>query len=100
MQEYQPANLFDKDSERIFFSSQHCREHCFSLENLDKPSPSRVSATKATLEAHRAAIPDKYREWLPIMSDEAALRLPDHQPWDHKMYLIEGQTPPCGPLHA
>lgn len=46
MQEHQPANLFDKDSERNVFSSQHCREHCFSLENPDKPLPSRISATK------------------------------------------------------
>ncbi|CCE34845.1 uncharacterized protein CPUR_08784, partial [Claviceps purpurea 20.1] len=34
------------------------------------------------------------------MTDEAALRLPDHQPWDHKIDLIEGQTPPSGPLYA
>ncbi|CCE34872.1 uncharacterized protein CPUR_08811 [Claviceps purpurea 20.1] len=100
MQQHQPANLFDKDTDRIIFSSSHCREHCHSLESLETPSPSRISAVKATLEASRAAIPDEWKPLVPLMSDEAVLRLPDHQPWDHKIELIEGETPPWGPLNA
>ena len=28
------------------------------------------------------------------------MRLPDHQPWDHKIDMVEGKSPPWGPLYA
>ncbi|WPJ59666.1 hypothetical protein SMAC4_13198 [Sordaria macrospora] len=34
------------------------------------------------------------------MSEEAAMRMPDHQPWDHKIDIIDDQTPPWGPVFA
>lgn len=34
------------------------------------------------------------------MSEEAATRLPDHQPWDHAVDLVEDKQPPWGPLYS
>lgn len=45
------------------------------------------------------AVPGKFREFLPIMSAEAATRVPDHQPWDHTIELKEGAKPTWGPLY-
>jgi len=37
-------------------------------------------------------IPQEFRKYAKVFSDEEAQRLPKHQPWDHKIDLIPGQT--------
>jgi len=37
-------------------------------------------------------IPLEFRKYVKVFSDEEAQRLPKHQPWDHKIDLIPGQT--------
>jgi len=37
-------------------------------------------------------IPLEFRKYAKVFSDEEAQRLPKHQPWDHKINLIPGQT--------
>jgi len=36
-------------------------------------------------------IPVEFQKYKKVFSDEAAQRLPKHQPWDHKIDLIPGQ---------
>ncbi|CCE34914.1 uncharacterized protein CPUR_08853 [Claviceps purpurea 20.1] len=102
MQQHQPVNLFDKDANLIAFSSDYCRKHCCTPANLQPPPDTRGAATKATwiATASLATVPEDFRHYIPIMTEEAALRLPDHQPWDHKIELIDGKQPPWGPLYA
>jgi len=37
-------------------------------------------------------IPLEFRKYVKVFSDEEAQRLPKHQPWDHKIDLLPGQT--------
>ena len=43
-----------------------------------------------------AKILNKFRQYLPIMINDAAVRFPDQKPWDHKIKLIAGKIPPKG----
>ena len=45
-------------------------------------------------------IPVEYHEFLPLFSEALAKNLPPHQPYDHKIPLREGFTPPFGPLYS
>jgi len=44
-------------------------------------------------------IPEEFRGYLDIMSQEAAEALPAHQPYDCKIDLKEGETAPWGPIY-
>jgi len=37
-------------------------------------------------------IPPEFKKYAKVFSDEEAQRLPKHQPWDHKIDLLPGQT--------
>lgn len=101
LQQHQPSEFWNKEAHRISFASPYCREHCTSRAVLGiTPASEAVAASKVTLDAALAKVPEQFREFIPIMSEEAALRLPDHQPWDHQIDIIEGKSPPWGPLFA
>jgi len=44
-------------------------------------------------------IPVEYHEFLPLFSEGLAKNIPPHWPYDHKIPLQEGFTPPFGPLY-
>jgi len=44
-------------------------------------------------------VPAEYHEFLPLFSEPLAKNLPPHRPYDHKIPLREGFTPPFGPLY-
>jgi transposase InsO family protein len=44
-------------------------------------------------------IPKEYHEFLPLFSEALAKNLPPHRPYDHRIPLREGFTPPFGPLY-
>ena len=39
-----------------------------------------------------SAIPEKYRSFTKVFSEEASHQLPAHRPWDHAIDLIPGKT--------
>ena len=45
-------------------------------------------------------IPKEYHEFLPLFSKEVTETLPPHRPYDHKIKLQEGFTPPFGPIYS
>jgi len=45
-------------------------------------------------------VPAEYQEFLPLFSETLAKNLPPHRPYDHKIPLREGFTPPFGPLYS
>jgi len=45
-------------------------------------------------------VPKEYHEFLPLFSEAVAKALPPHRPYDHKIPLREGFTPPFGPLYS
>jgi len=48
----------------------------------------------------REYISAEYHEFLPLFSEALAKNLPPHQPYDHKIPLREGFTPPFSPLYT
>jgi len=42
----------------------------------------------------------EYHEFLPLFSEALAKNLPPHQPYDHKIPLREGFTPPFSLLYS
>ena len=44
-------------------------------------------------------LPEHYREWASVFSEEEINKLPEYTSWDHEIELIEGSTPPYGPIY-
>ena len=44
-------------------------------------------------------MPKEYHEFLPLFLEAVAKALPPHRPYDHKISLREGFTPPFVPLY-
>ena len=44
-------------------------------------------------------LPEYYREWASVFSEEEINKLPEHSSWDHEIKLIEGSTPLYGPIY-
>jgi transposase InsO family protein len=46
------------------------------------------------------SIPQEYHKWISLFEEgDTADSLPPHRPWDHKIPLLPGKTPPFGPLY-
>src|ERR1700731_2490919 len=45
-------------------------------------------------------IPKEYHEFLPLFNKVITERLLPHRPYDHKITLQEGFTPPFGPIYS
>lgn len=44
-------------------------------------------------------LPEEFRDFADVFSPKEADRLPPHRPYDHRVQLQEGKTPPFGPLY-
>jgi hypothetical protein len=44
-------------------------------------------------------LPEMYREWASVFSEEEINRLPDHTECDHRTEVVEGAVPPFGPIY-
>lgn len=44
-------------------------------------------------------VPEQYREYMDLFTDEEGKMLPKHQPWDHVIPLEEGKEPTYGPMY-
>jgi hypothetical protein len=47
----------------------------------------------------RNVVPQEYYEYLDLFSAKEADTLPPYRPYDHKVTLEEGKTPPFGPMY-
>ena len=59
-----------------------------------------AAPTKETLQDAISRVPEAFRDYISIMTQEAAMELPKHGPYDHVIDLKEGATPPWGPIYA
>ena len=57
-----------------------------------------VSPLAQSVNRALAEVLDKFRQYLPIMINDAVVRFPNQKPWDHKIKLIAGKIPPKGPF--
>jgi hypothetical protein len=53
-----------------------------------------------TKEEWKSLIPNEYHEFIELFSEKAAEKLPPHRPYDHSIPLLEGKSPPYGPLYG
>lgn len=68
----------------------------FSVDNIHPSRRTRIATTKA----QETKVPEAYREFTDVFSDENAAELPEHGPHDHAIDLVEGKQPPYGPIYS
>ena len=56
--------------------------------------------TVPTEDEVKAMVPEEYHDYLPMFLARNQRGLPPHRPYDHRIPLQEGTTPPFGPLYS
>jgi hypothetical protein len=59
-----------------------------------------TSQPRDKLEEAVKLVPQKFRDFISIMSQEAAEALPEHKPYNHAIDPNEAEQPPWGPVYA
>ena len=57
-----------------------------------------VSPLTQSVNRALAEVLNKFRQYLPIIINDTAIKFPDQKPWDYKIKLIAGKIPPKGPF--
>lgn len=68
-----------------------------------QPRKADCNATAATAvlsDTSEAAIPKDYHDFMDVFSKAKADELPPHRPFDHRIPIEDGKTPPFGPIYA
>jgi len=97
-------------TEEIRFNSPSCLERCTKYETnefaptwdesvVTDPKAQTIGYVGTVSEDPLGNVPLKFRQYLGIMSQEAAERLPEHRPYDCKIDLREGATAPWVPIY-
>ena len=68
--------------------------------NLAKETLSGKSAAPVGELTDLSSIPEDYHEFTDVFSKGKAETLPEHRPYDLKIDLEEGQTPPPGHMYS
>ena len=107
------------DTGKMTWRSDYCKKHCLPMTVRDaaKGFIQMIHESKEWISSYcRAAaasqvwhneeggdvaddLAEYYREWASVFSEEEINKLPEHSPWDHEIKLIEGSTPPYGPIY-
>jgi hypothetical protein len=74
----------------------------FSLSLVTLPEPTAAQSEPATPSGQNPAsiVPPDYIDFAELFSKESASVLPPHRPYDHRIPLEPGTTPPFGPLYS
>jgi len=97
-------------NEEVRFDSPRYLEKCTKQETNEfaltwdetvvlDPEARMIGYVLAVQDNANEQIPLKFRQFLGIMSEEAANALPEHRSYDCKIDLKEGSTPPWGPIY-
>jgi len=97
-------------NKEVRFNSPQCLGKCtkygtneFSLvwdkTILGDPEAGIIGHVTAVQDSPEGKVPPEFQQFLGIMSKEAAEVLPQHRPYDCKIDLQEGSTPPWGPIY-
>ena len=113
---HKASNMVSDKIDQLRFDSDYCKKHCtkdscreFPLEwdedVLTDPEAQILgmvcaAPTESELKEALDRVPDRFKDFLPIMTSEAAEVLPQHGPYDHAIDLKDGTTPPWGPIYA
>ena len=97
-------------NEEVRFNSPRCLEKCTKVATnefsrtwdesvLTEPDARTIGYVSAVQEDTVEQVPPEFRQFMGIMSKEAADTLPEHRQYDCKIDLKEGSTPPWGPIY-
>ena len=109
----------DWASGKLRWRSEHCKKHCLPIDLkqqvkliLDLLQEAKVwdypdeetriaAAAWHDEEGGNVAelLPERYREWADVFSEEKIHKLPEHSQFDHEIRIIPGAKPPFGPLY-
>ncbi|KAH9429770.1 hypothetical protein MCOR02_000003 [Pyricularia oryzae] len=78
----------------MYARRRSCRLYAVTLKQIDE-----VLAADPQ-NRNGPTLPETIREFADVFSPQEAEKLPPHRPSDHHIPLIEGKTPPFGPLYA
>jgi Reverse transcriptase (RNA-dependent DNA polymerase)/RNase H-like domain found in reverse transcriptase/Integrase zinc binding domain/Chromo (CHRromatin Organisation MOdifier) domain len=76
--------------------SYHCKQSDVQLFQIDVSQLQEENSHETDLQN----IPEEYHEFAKVFSKEEADKLPPHRPYDHKIPLQPGTTPPWGPIYS
>ena len=101
---HRPSAMLTGDWEDNRYLAEGCASgECTSKATLMTKKACGIVAAAPTKEALQDAIarvPETFRGYIDIMTQEAAMELPEHSPYDHCIDLKDGATPPWGPIYA
>ena len=66
------------------------------LPPISDPDQSTVSQ----ISVNATVIPEQYHSYTDVFDKREADKLPPHRPFDHRIPLVEGKTPPFGPIYS
>src|SRR3954451_8099620 len=109
----------DWASGKLRWRSEHCKKHCLPIDLkqqvkliLDLLQEAKVwdypdeetriaAAAWHDEEGGNVAelLPERYKEWADVFSEEKIHKLPEHSQFDHEIRIIPGAKPPFGPLY-
>lgn len=100
-QPYRPDALKEYDicavslrAAAIYSRRGGCRLFTVTLEQLDEVLNTKPDPGPAV------SLPEEIQDFGDVFSPKEAEKLPPHRPYDHHIELMEGKTPPFGPLYA
>src|SRR5262249_4301060 len=73
---------------------------CLSLVSAPEPVASQSEPPTPSRQDPVPSIPCDYDDFAEVFSKESARVLPPHRPYDHRIPLEPGATPPFGPLYS
>lgn len=85
----------------MYARHRHCRLYSVTLEQIDGIVQDRDTAQAASqIQPAPPELPEEVADFADVFSPKEAEKLPPHRPYDHHIPLVEGKTPPFGPLYA
>src|SRR5882724_2413294 len=73
--------------------------NCFQLR-ISLPEVTGHSTTTSETKVDMSTVPEDYHDFTDVFSKSKASKLADHRPYDLKITLDEGTSPPYGPIYS
>jgi len=81
-------------------ATKHGQLFSLTLSSVPEPADAPPQATAVPAQDPASAVPRDYADFASVFSKESASVLPPHRPYDHRITLEPGTTPPFGPLYT
>jgi hypothetical protein len=114
MAKHQPNKFWGKPEE-IILDSEFCRHNCTRaaaqecsltmdkdiLYHYDATVIGYITSVNPDLAEvdPTTIIPEMFKQYVKVLGQELADKLPNHKPYDHAIDLKDGEQPPWGPMY-